>query len=82
LFLKPIAKRLATVVKRGFLFWNRKHVSKIGYQTGSIFLNQNQPEISPKILLDLVSSKNNVVFKTAVKWMPKKNISNAAIHKA
>jgi hypothetical protein len=32
--------------------------------------------------LDPISSKNNVVFKTAVKWMPKKNISNAAIHKA
>jgi hypothetical protein len=29
-----------------------------------------------------VSSKNNVVFMTAVKWMPKKNISNAVIHKA
>jgi hypothetical protein len=36
-----------------------------------IFLNQNQPEISPKIPLDPVSSKNNVVFKTAVNWMPK-----------
>jgi hypothetical protein len=34
-------------------------------------LNQNQLEISPKIPLDPVSSKNNVVFKTAVKWMPK-----------
>jgi len=32
-----------------------------------IFLNQHQPEISPKIPLDPVSSKNNVVFKTAVK---------------
>jgi hypothetical protein len=47
-----------------------------------IFLNQNQQEISPKIPLDPISSKNNVIFKTAVKWMPKKNISNAAIHKA
>jgi hypothetical protein len=47
-----------------------------------IFLNQNQPEILPKIPLDPVSSKNNVVFKAAVKWMPKRNISNAAIHKA
>jgi len=36
-----------------------------------VFLNQNQLEISPKIPLDPVSSKNNVVFKTAVKWMPK-----------
>jgi hypothetical protein len=44
--------------------------------------NQNQLEISPKIPLDPVSSKNNVVFKTVVKWMPKKNISNAAIYKA
>jgi hypothetical protein len=33
-----------------------------------IFLNQNQPEISPKIPLDPVSLKNNVVFKTVVKW--------------
>jgi len=47
-----------------------------------IFLNPNQLDISPKIPLDPVSSKNNVVFKMAVKWMPKKNISNAAIHKA
>jgi len=47
-----------------------------------IFLNQNQPEILPKIPLDPISSKNDVVFKTAVKWMPKKNISNAATHKA
>jgi len=37
--------------------------------------------MTPKIPLDPVSSKNNVVFKTAVKWMPKKNISNAVIHK-
>jgi hypothetical protein len=36
-----------------------------------VFLNQNQSEISPKIPLDPVSSKNNVVFKTAIKWMPK-----------
>jgi hypothetical protein len=36
-----------------------------------VFLNQNQPEISSKISLDPVSSKNNVVFKTAVNWMPK-----------
>jgi hypothetical protein len=36
-----------------------------------VFLNQNQSEISPKIPLDPVSAKNNVVFKTAVKWMPK-----------
>jgi hypothetical protein len=47
-----------------------------------IFLNQNQPKILPKIPLDPVSSKNNVVFKTTVKWMPKRNISNEAIHKA
>jgi hypothetical protein len=47
-----------------------------------IFLNQNQPEISPEIPLDPVSSKNNVVFNTTVKWMPKRNISNAATHKA
>jgi hypothetical protein len=47
-----------------------------------IFLNQNQPEISLKIPLDPVSSKNNVVFKTAVKWMSKRNISNTAIPKA
>jgi hypothetical protein len=47
-----------------------------------IFLNQNQPEISPKIPLDPVSSKNNVVFNTVVKWMPKRNISYAATHKA
>jgi hypothetical protein len=47
-----------------------------------IFLNQNQPEISPEIPLDPVSSKNNVKFNTAVKWMPKRNISNAATHKA
>jgi len=40
-----------------------------------IFLNQNQPEILPKIPLDPISSKNNVVFKTAIKWMPKRNIS-------
>jgi hypothetical protein len=44
------------------LCWERLYV---------IFLNQNQLEISPKIPLDPVSSKNNVVFKTAVKWMPK-----------
>jgi hypothetical protein len=36
-----------------------------------IFLNQNQSEISPKIPFDPVSAKNNVVFKTVVKWMPK-----------
>jgi hypothetical protein len=47
-----------------------------------IFLNQNQIEILPKIPLDPISSKNNVVFKTTVKWMPKRNISNAATHKA
>jgi hypothetical protein len=46
-----------------------------------IFLNQNQLEMTPKIPLDPVSSENNVVFKAAVKWMPKKNISNAVIHK-
>jgi hypothetical protein len=40
-----------------------------------IFLNQKQPKILPKIPLDPVSSKNNVVFKTAVKWMPKRNIA-------
>jgi hypothetical protein len=31
---------------------------------------------------DPVSSKINVVFMTAVKWMPKKIIRNATIHKA
>jgi hypothetical protein len=31
---------------------------------------KKQPEISPKIPLDPVSFKNNVVFKTTVKWMP------------
>jgi hypothetical protein len=36
-----------------------------------VILNKNQPEISPKIPLDPVSSKNNVVFKIAVNWMPK-----------
>jgi hypothetical protein len=36
-----------------------------------VFQNKNQPEISPKILLDPVSYKNNVIFKTAVNWMPK-----------
>jgi hypothetical protein len=46
-----------------------------------VFL-KNQSEISPKIPLDPVSSKHNVVFETAVKWMPKRNISNAATHKA
>jgi len=46
-----------------------------------VFL-KNQSEISPKIPLDPVSSKHNVVFNTAVKWMPKRNISNAATHKA
>jgi hypothetical protein len=47
----------------------------------------NQQEISPKKYhyqekSDPVSSKNNVVFMTTIKWMPKKNITNAAIHKA
>jgi len=46
-----------------------------------VFL-KNQSEISPRIPLDHVSSKHNVVFNTAVKWMPKRNISNAAAHKA
>jgi hypothetical protein len=38
--------------------------------------------ISRKISLDPVSSKNNVVFNTVGKWMPKRNINNAATHKA
>jgi hypothetical protein len=50
-------------------------------QLDVVFL-KNQSEISPKIPLDPISSKHNVVFNTAVKWMPKRNISNAATHKA
>jgi hypothetical protein len=35
LFLKPIAKRMQTIFRHGFLFWKHKTVSKTGYQTGS-----------------------------------------------
>jgi hypothetical protein len=37
LFLKPIAKRMQTIFRHGFLFWKQKTVSKTGYQTGSNF---------------------------------------------
>jgi len=59
------------------------HLSNIVLGAVGCHIPESKPtRILPKIPLDPVSSKNNVVFKTAVKWMPKRNISNAAIHKA
>jgi hypothetical protein len=45
---------------------NKKYLRKYHYQEKS----------------DPISSKNNVVFMTAVNWMPKNKISNGVIHKA
>jgi hypothetical protein len=59
------------------------HLSNIVLGAAGCHIPESKPtRNTSKIPLDPVSSKNNVIFKTTVKWMPKRNISNAAIHKA
>jgi hypothetical protein len=62
----------------------------IKHCAGSRWMSYSWTKIKQKYLqkyhyqekLDQVSSKNNMVFMTAFKWMTKKHISNATIHKA